>query len=498
MINLFDLFIQSKFVDIANKFANRNAFMINEVYYTYEKFYEKISKIRTLVKILNEDLVAIVANDDIETYASIFAIWMEGKAYVPLHPNQPIERNQEIIKQADIKTILDSNLVSVYMTTPVIKTNSIEQIKPTTEVINFDDDKLAYILFTSGSTGSPKGVQLTRKNIAAFIEAFFIVGFEINENDKCLQCFDLTFDVSIQSFLAPLTRGACVFTIPHNQIKYSYVYGLLEDYELTFGVFAPSMIRFLKPYFSEINLPKLKYCILTAEASPIDLINNWSRCIPNATIYNFYGPTEATIYCTYYQVPNELPYKNVNGLLCIGKPLPGISAIILDESKNVLPANMKGEMYVEGNQLTVGYWKNQEKNEESFLNINIGGKINRYYKTGDLCAFDDEGDILYFGRIDYQVKIQGYRIELGEIEHHARQIADGKNAVALVFDGKLGNAELALCIELDKIDEQTFIDGLKSKLPAYMIPSKLYNLPEFPLNVNGKIDRPKIKQLLNL
>ena len=110
----------------------------------------------------------------------------------------------------------------------------------------------------------------------------FVLGFGIvlTEDDKCLQCFDLTFDVSVQCFLAPLTKGACVYTVPHDQIKYSYVYGLLEDQHLTFGAMAPSMLRYLKPYFGEINAPDMKYCILTGEASPIDLVHHWEKCVP--------------------------------------------------------------------------------------------------------------------------------------------------------------------------------------------------------------------------
>lgn len=497
---MFNSNVLDSFVSVVSRFPDNNAFLINGEYHTYNQFWNYISKIRTSLRGVefDEKKVGIVVNDDIYTYASIFAVWMEGLAYVPLHPKQPIERNIEIVSQANLKYVLDSSLETEYHNDIVIKTIKCNSLSLTTDLITFSDDELAYILFTSGSTGKPKGVQITRGNLSAFMEAFFKIGFVVDENDKCLQCFDLTFDVSVQSFLVPLTHGACVYTVPHDQIKYSYVYGLLDDYELTFGVFAPSMIRYLRPYFDEIELPKLRYCILTAEASPIDLVNEWSQCIPNSKVYNFYGPTEATIYCTFYEVPKLNKIKEANGMLCIGKPFIGVNAVILDEHHNKVQQGIKGELYVSGTQLTIGYWANPERNEESFVNLNFNGENIRFYKTGDLCLEDEEGDLLYYGRLDYQVKIQGYRIELGEIEFHARECIGGKNALAFAYDGNGGNQEIAICLEIAEFDTDNILNILKSKLPSYMLPSKFLNLEEFPLNTSGKIDRNKIKSLLSL
>jgi D-alanine--poly(phosphoribitol) ligase subunit 1 len=493
---MFQTKVLSKFLDSVSKFPDRNAFLINEVFYTYSEFWDRISIIRYGIRQMKFDykILGIVAHDDIETYASIFALWLEGLSYIPLHPKQPMDRNLEIIEQAGIQKVLDANLESDYSSELVIKTKEFDLKLKETDILTVSEDDLAYVLFTSGSTGKPKGVQISRGNVGQFMDAFMETGFEINETDKGLQCFDLTFDVSVQSFLVPLTHGACVYTIPHDQIKYSYVYGLLEDYELTFGIFAPSMIRFLRPYFDEISLPKLRYCILTAEASPVDLILEWQKCIPKAKMYNFYGPTEATIYCTYYNIPLQNTIKQANGMLCIGKPFHGIKAVILDEDLHRVATGVKGEMFIAGNQLTSGYWDNSEKNEESFVNLTFENVTERYYKTGDLCFQDAEGDIMYFGRLDYQVKIQGYRIELGEIEFNAREIINGKNAIAFTFDGMGGNQEIAICLEIDTFDQDNFLEILKSKLPSYMIPSKVFCLEEFPLNTSGKIDRNSIKK----
>ncbi|MGV8995281.1 MAG: amino acid adenylation domain-containing protein [Flavobacterium sp.] len=496
--DMFNNKVLSRLRQVVTEFPENNAFLINGEFYTYINFWNCISNIRAGLRDLNsaEKVIGLVVNDDLETYASIFAIWMEGKAYVPLHPKQPLLRNLEIIAQASIEKVLDSNINTPYDKTNVLQTKKCSSLVGVTDDLVFSDDLLAYILFTSGSTGQPKGVQISRGNVAAFIDSFFKAGFEVGETDRCLQCFDLTFDVSVQCFLTPLINGACVYTVPHDQIKYSYIYGLLDDHELTFGVFPPSMIRLLKPYFDEIYLPKLRYCILTAEASPVDLVLEWSKCIPSAEIFNFYGPTEATIYCTYYQVPIDSEIKQANGMLCIGKPFEGIKAVILDGDLNEVARNIKGEMYVAGAQVTQGYWANQEKNEESFITLTSDGKSKRFYKTGDLCSRDEDGDILYYGRLDYQVKIQGYRIELGEIEYHVREAMGGKNSIAFTYDGKGGNVEIAVCAEVQALDLEFIMNSLRTKLPSYMIPSKFLSLEEFPVNTSGKIDRKKIIELL--
>lgn len=496
---MFNEYALGPFLKVIENHRDNNAFHIADRFHTYGELARNISKIRKAIQKydIKSNNIGLVANDDIETYASIFAIWLEGFAYVPLHPQHPAERSLEIISQANIDLVVSSGSSSL----PGIRTLE-------TARLGFDefilqpkqtpDDGGAYILFTSGSTGKPKGVPITRGNVGAFIESFLKVGFEINESDRCLQCFDLTFDVSVQAFLVPLLKAACVYTIPHDRIKYSYVYGLLEEHRLTFAVMAPSMLRYLRPYFNELNVPEMRYCILSAEASPVDLLKEWSKCIPNAAIYDFYGPTEATIYCTYSRFNAKGGNKHFNGMASIGKAMSGITAIILDEEGNVLGTNQKGELCISGNQLAPGYWNNPGKTSESFFQKEWNCSIRRFYKTGDSCFYDNQGDIMYAGRLDSQVKIQGYRIELGEIEYYARECLQGRNAIAIAFDNKTGNTEIALFVETDLVDTKTLLGYLKSKMPYYMIPTKVLINKKLPLNSNGKIDRHLLKNSLVL
>jgi len=248
---MFKEFIADPLLQSFEQYKNNNAFCIAETMYTYQDLAKSISKIRKALQSTNvtSNNIGLVTNDDIETYASIFAIWFEGHAYVPLHSHQPKDRSLEIVSQAQVELILDSSSESIFKPFSVISTSNLNFESYILEPKIVSEDSLAYILFTSGSTGKPKGVMISRKNIGAFMNSFWKTGIQINETDRCLQCFDLTFDVSVQSYLVPLIRGACTYTIPHHEIKYSYVYGLFEKHQLTFGAMAPSMIRFLRPYF---------------------------------------------------------------------------------------------------------------------------------------------------------------------------------------------------------------------------------------------------------
>lgn len=495
---IFEKNVLSPFLEIIENFGDSYAFCIAGKFYTYRELGKNISKIRKAIQSLNVNSknVGIVANDDIETYASIFSLWLEGFAYVPLNPLQPVERNLEIISEANINLIINSKATDLFSPLQTINSSELDFDDFLLQPTSTPDNALVYILFTSGSTGKPKGVPITRSNISAFMRSFGETGIQVNGNDRCLQCIDLTFDVSVQAFLVPLTNGACVYTIPHDQIKFTYVYGLLENEKLTFAVMVPSMLRYLQPYFDELNVESLKYCILTAEASPVDLLKKWSACVPNAEMYNFYGPTEATIYCTYYKFNKTGINKHFNGVTAIGKVMWGLTAIIRDEAGNILGADEKGELCISGGQLTTGYWNNLQKTNESFFEIIRDGVACRFYKTGDLCFFDDEGDIMYAGRLDHQVKIQGYRIELGEIEYHAREFLQDQNAVSIPYENKLGNSEIALFVEGEVTDTTILFDYLKSKMPYYMVPTKILINEKFPLNVNGKTDRIMLKKLI--
>ena len=495
---IFNETILSDHSKVINQCSGLNAFYIEGLYYTYHQFAERISAIREQIRVLqsNEQIFALAIHDDLDTYASILALWMEGKAYVPLHPNQPLERNLNIIEQVGLSNVLDSADTSAFdgQSLNVMHTNQYEYTKDyLDDWVATSDDELAYILFTSGSTGVPKGVQITRGNVAAFMDSFWKTGITITPEDRCLQVFDLTFDVSVQSYLVALTRGACVYTVPYGQVKYLYAASLIQEHKITFGAMAPSMLTYLRPYFDEFDATSMRTTILTAEACPVDLMEDWYRCAKNTEIYDFYGPTEATIYCTYYKLTRGGNNLSLNGIISIGKPMANVQAIIIREDGSLVEGQEKGELCIAGEQVTPGYWNNSEKNESSFF-VRDGV---RYYHTGDLCYWEEMGDIMYSGRIDQQAKIQGFRVELGEIEHHAREFYNKEyRVVAIAFDNVQKLTEIALFVESMDQEAQDLLTYMRSKMPHYMIPSRVVFEPTFPLNKSEKIDRNTLKSKL--
>lgn len=473
------------------KYPNNAAFVIDGTSYTYKEVFARVQGIMPSVQGTQGDIIGIVAEDRIETYASILAVLLSGKTYVILHPSYPASRNRTIAEITGMNIVLHSTLSEIVESLPdgmqCISTLELRDDTPGENLLDIehDEDTNAYIIFTSGSTGVPKGVQITRKNLNAFYETYRHLDWRLGPTDRMLQMFELTFDVSVASTLYPLTLGACIYTVGSDKLKYMRVYELMEDEELTHVTIPPSVLQFLSPYFDEIHVPKLKFLVVTAEAANADLLERFRPCAPNAEFVNFYGPTEATIYCTVYLIPRE-NCKHHNGMIAIGKPFEGIETLIMDEKSHPVIPGEQGELWVSGDQIMAGYWKDREKTEQVFARVD--GEI--YYKTGDLCHVDSDGDIIYRGRKDYQVKVQGFRVELSEIEYRAKKFFPNEtNAVVVPKKAEDGGCQLHLFIGSTACDRNELLQHLKQHLPTYMIPTEIHLLEEFPLNTSGKIDR---------
>jgi acyl-coenzyme A synthetase/AMP-(fatty) acid ligase len=258
----------------------------------------------------------------------------------------------------------------------------------------------------------------------------------------------------------------------------------------------PSIIGYLRPYFDEIRFDELKYSLFCGEALYEHIALEWMKCVPNARVENVYGPTEATIFCLTYDMCREGRNKSFNGIVCIGRPMRGMGAIVVDEDLQPVRDGEKGELCLTGSQVTGGYWENPEKSKEAFFTRLEDGIRREYYRTGDLAFRDAEGDFMFGGRLDQQVKIQGFRIELGEIEHHARAFTKMAN-VAAVADCSVGVGDVSvhLFVEGYSGNVEQISTYLKTKVPQYMIPSRIHNVSAFPFNVNGKVDRKALLRI---
>ena len=483
--------------DSISQNSGRNAFCINDIFYSYSDLSERIKSISlTLGRTkIHNDRVGIICENNLETYASIIACWLNGYAFVPILRINPIERNFAILEEAKIKIIINSNsLLDSFYTKNFEVLDINEQVEGLNSGITFQNinhDAEAYILFTSGSTGKPKGVPITFGNLDSFLGAFSNTDFSIDKEDRCLQMFELTFDVSISSFLTGLISGACIYTVSDNSHKYIDVFRLINKYKLTNIQIVPSVLKLGKSLYKRVDFSSLKSCILTGEATSLDVLEKFIVSVPHVSIYNYYGPTECTIYCSFSKIING-NIKSHNGLVSIGKPFNNTIFRLLRENGTFANQDEKGELWVNSPQLTKGYIDN-ELNSNCFREI----ESEVYYKTGDLCLKDKDGDYLYCGRVDNQVQIQGFRVELGEIEFKAKEIL-GFNCVALDFRNTNNFDEIVLILETENhFSSDKIIEVLSENLPYYMSPNKIESLPIFPLTISGKTDRNEIRKILD-
>jgi len=270
----------------------RNAFCINDHYFTFRDLSACISDQRAFIE-KNADtdkFIGIITNNDIETYASILATWFSGKAYVPINPKNPPSRNQNIIGQLEINNVLtsrpDLDTFPEDISVQITDTRRLAPAKINLTVPAISPGDIMFVLFTSGSTGIPKGVPINRMNLNAYVNSFYNIGFRIDETDRFLQMIDLSFDVSVQNYVLPLVKGACVYTVAPGGRSSFEAYKVLEKNEITFAKMVPSTLNILRPYFDSIKLNNLKYSLFSGEALKTELIEEWAQSVPNASIQN--------------------------------------------------------------------------------------------------------------------------------------------------------------------------------------------------------------------
>lgn len=269
-------------------------------------------------------------------------------------------------------------------------------------------------------------------------------------------------------------------------------YEIIEEQEITVALMVPSVLNFLRPYFEDLDFPKMRYSLFCGEALYGDVVKEWTAIVPNAKVYNVYGPTEATIFCSQYEIPRDREIVCANGIVNIGIPLSNTDLIIVDEQLRPAKVGERGELCIGGLQVTQGYIHNESLNQSAFFEYH--GR--RYYRSGDICFTDESGNLMYSGRLDSQIKIQGFRIELSEIEFQARVAVDPFGVAAVAIADDKGMYEIHLFVNNPNVNVQETTAILKQKLPVYMVPKQIHGIETFPLNVNGKIDRKLLKASL--
>jgi amino acid adenylation domain-containing protein len=480
------------FLHWLQRFPDAPALHINDTIYSYKALFELALPVFEALKKHPKERIGVYCNPDVHAYAAILGVSMAGACYVPLNPGYPPARLRQIIRDCG----LDIVLVHRWPQLPpihdvnILDTSLLKKIKEV-DLRPFIEQPLAYILHTSGTTGLPKGVPVSKKNVNAFFH-YYISEYDFHSQDRFLQPYELSFDVSVFSIFCAWNAGASVHVVKDTNAKYLEIFKTIRDQRITVCSMVPGVLKLAAPFLHEFHFPDLRYSFFSGDALYHADAFKWKQCIPNAQIDNFYGPTETTIVCTRYRWNAEESKKeSFNGIVPLGSVFPGMHYSIIDDSgKAITATDITGELCFSGPQVIDAYLNNESP--ERFFDRD--GKT--WYKTGDQASLNKQGHLVFHGRNDGQVKINGYRIGLSEIEQAVSQLTAtdckviAQHAAAIPF--------LVAFVEGSKLTELELRVELGSLLPAYMIPSKLVFIEAFPKNLNGKTDLNELKKLLHV
>jgi amino acid adenylation domain-containing protein len=361
------------------------------------------------------------------------------------------------------------------------------------------EDDVAYLLFTSGSTGVPKGVPVTHRNVLHFLD-YASNRYGITTDDRFSQTFDQTFDLSVFDLFAAWENGACVCAMQPLDLLTPARFVARQNVTVWFSVPSIAALMRKKNLLKPGVFPTLRWSLFCGEPLPRASAEAWQAAAPRSIVENLYGPTELTIACFVHRWdPQRSPALCVNDIVPIGRPFDGLTAIILDETLHKVGEGEAGELCVTGPQTVPGYWNAPEKTAEQFVSLDLnGGTTARFYRTGDRVRRLPDGDYVYLGRTDHQVKVLGHRVELSEVEAALTRNEGVAQAVALGWPVHDGSAEgVVAFVAGTRVDPQRLTSAVRQVLPDYMTPRAVIVLDALPLNPNGKVDRNVLRQRLD-
>jgi len=469
-------------------------------------------------------LTAVFAYRSQTAYAAVLGVLMAGHGYVPLNRMFPVERTRLMLErsmcrsmivdagsEAQLEVLLSSIAIPLVIVCPdradvtelaakfpahrIIGANELadaEQWCP----VDVAADSIAYLLFTSGSTGQPKGVMVSHVNVLHYLDCV-TKRYGFTSDDRVSQTFDLTFDLSAHDMFVAWETGACLCCLTQKQLIKPGAF--INDARLTVWFSVPSTAAFMRRFgvLKPGMYPRLRLSLFCGEALPVEIVRHWALAGPNSVIENIYGPTELTIACTAYRWDNtKSPDECTQGIVPIGQPFDGMRALIVDEQLREVEHGRDGELLMTGPQLSLGYWQDEEKTRQAF--VPVAGKNGTYYRTGDRVRRPAVNKpLVYLGRLDNQIKVLGHRVELGEVEAVVRQVSGLEGVVALGWPTTESGADgIEVFLETDSFDTKALVNQLKEKLPTYMLPRNVLLLCRFPLNANGKYDRKALQLIL--
>jgi len=515
----------SGFVRSAREFPDRPAVLVDGKHLSYANLLENALCVAATLQRhgRGSGLSGVLAYRSAPAFTGVLGSLLAGKGYVPLNRTFPAERTVAMFERAECDSIvvdlgslpqmeklLDRAQKRVLAVLPEVEdVGSYRERWPNHSFSGSGDlaparewqepeaqpNGIAYLLFTSGSTGVPKGVMVSHRNVATFLD-YMVERYAITEEDRLSQMFDMTFDLSVFDMFVAWERGACVCCPSQKTLIKPGKF--IQDAELTLWFSVPSVAVFMKQLgmLKAGQYPRLRWSLFCGEPLPVSSASALMEAGPNSSLENLYGPTELTIACTLYRWHASRSVDEAEmGIVPIGYPYPGMDVMLADESLNEVSPGKEGELLMNGPQMSLGYWEDAEKTAAVF--VRPPGKTGVYYRTGDRVR-RPVGDqpLTHLGRIDFQVKVQGHRVELGEIEAVVRKISGFDGVVAVGWPvTSSGYGGIEVFVEGVANGKDGLRTAVANELPDYMVPKRFHFMNRLPRNVNDKFDR---KAMLNM
>lgn len=521
--------LKEALLEAFNQYKNKIAIKTSNEDISYNELYKRSISIADFISKNKYKKVAILGYRSVNVYAVILAAIFANQTYVPLNPRFPEKRTIEMILDSDVDAIIvckecaaylkkllkeakiDKELIiedsdkfceqdfskeSSYNITRLSFTASNKTEIGESSKIDFDENKPIYVIYTSGTTGKAKGVIVSYFHFFSYIEKILNY-YNFNENDVFSQMSEITFDLSLQDLCSSILSGGTLIPIPKEYLFCPAP--IISKFKITVFHAVPYVISMLKKM--EMLEPELmnsiRISIFVGEPLWYEQVRDWIKSCPNSIVYNTYGPTETTVIIMRYKVydPKIMTIdalKELEGVVPLGTTFPRAKAGIFNDYNVELAKNEIGQIYLAGDQVGIGYLNSKEKTNEAFLNLD--GTL--WYKTGDNGYVDDNGNFIFKGRRDDQVKINGFRVDLLEIDEKLR-LASKRRAMSIPLRNELNQiTNLVAAVEGDEDNKikDDIVSTLKNYLPFYMQVHDIVFIKEFPVNYNGKLDRKALTQ----